>query len=292
MQHASYQPGDILKETLEQVRLRLGDVLEALTVERVVLGLFFTGVKLSDGTGGLCFTPIKAIPEAVCCPSSAKAMPHSGKLQHRKATAYLEELFSGNPLKRTLGIAVLNALSSVCWAKCPPEGYRVITRADAIEEAVIPDEGYVVVVGALVPAIKRLKQRGKPFGILELDPATLKPEELAFHVPADQADAAVSRADLLIITGTTLINDTLEGLLGKLKPEATAVLVGPTASMLPDAFFRRGITSIGGVLVTEADRVLDVIAEAGSGYHFFEKGAERLVIARSTQPAAQQGVCE
>jgi hypothetical protein len=30
--------------------------------------------------------------------------------------------------------------------------------------------------------------------------------------------------------------------------------------------------------VTDADRVLNVIAEAGSGYHFFGKGAEKAVL--------------
>lgn len=80
---------------------------------------------------------------------------------------------------------------------------------------------------------------------------------------------------MLIITGTTLINDTLEDLLSMRKPGAKVVVMGPTASMLPEAFFRRGVSLPGGVIVTEADRVLDVIAEAGSGYHFFESGAER-----------------
>ncbi|MEG2174323.1 MAG: DUF4213 domain-containing protein, partial [Oscillospiraceae bacterium] len=81
-------------------------------MERAVLGLFFTGVKLNDGHGGLCFTPIKEIPEAVCCPSSAKAMPLSGKLAGRPVLHYLADLNCENILRKTLGIAVLNALSA------------------------------------------------------------------------------------------------------------------------------------------------------------------------------------
>jgi uncharacterized protein len=46
--------------------------------------------------------------------------------------------------------------------------------------------------------------------------------------------------------------------------------VGPTASMLPDAFFRRGVGTIGGVAVTGPDQLLGVLAEAGSGYLFLE----------------------
>ncbi len=274
----TFRPGDILKETSAAIATSLGSDLDMLTVERTVIGLFFTGVKLNTGEGGLCFTPIKTIPEAVCCPSSARVMPASGNLEGRKARRFLDEMFSGNPLKKTMGIAVLNALSSVCWKRQPPQTYGIITGVDAIDDGVIPDEGFVVVVGALVPVLKALKQRGRPFAVLELDPSTLKDDEMEFFVPFEKASEVVPKADLLVITGTTLINDTLEGLLVMRKPGAEVIVVGPTASMIPDAFFRRGVTTIGGVMVTDADRVLNVIAEAGSGYHFFGKGAERVVI--------------
>ena len=48
--------------------------------------------------------------------------------------------------------------------------------------------------------------------------------------------------------------------------------------MIPDAFFKRGVTVMGGILVTKPDELLDVISEGGSGYHFFGKSAERIVI--------------
>ncbi len=281
MNGLTYEPGDILRETTEEIRDTLDSALHNLVVERCVVGLFFTGVKLNSGEGGLCFTPIKTIPEAVCCPSSARVMPASGKLKDRKAVQFLDEMWGGNPLKKTMGIAVLNALSALCWKKQPPATYKIRTGADALDETAIPDEGYVVVVGALIPTIRKLKQRGKPFGILELDPSTLKNDEMEFYISPEQAPEMVSRADLLVVTGTTLINDTLEGLLHTRHPGSRVVVVGPTASMIPDAFFRRGVCTLGGVMVTDADRVLDVITEAGSGYHFFGNGAERVMIDKS-----------
>lgn len=274
----TFLPGDILKETRAALSAGLEGSLETLTVERTVIGLFFTGVKLNSGQGGLCFTPIKNIPEAVCCPSSAMVMPASGKLEGRKAGQFLDEMLSGNPLKKTIGIAVLNALSSLYWERQRPDAYTIRAGIDALDETVIPNEGFVVVVGALVPTIRALKQRGKPFAILELDPSTLKSDELESFVPFDRAREVVPKADTLVITGTTLINDTLEELLEMRKPGADVIVVGPTASMLPGAFFRRGVSALGGVMVTDADRVLNVIAEAGSGYHFFGKGAEKVSI--------------
>lgn len=86
------------------------------------------------------------------------------------------------------------------------------------------------------------------------------------------------KADNLIITGTTLINDTLEDLLAMKKADAKVVVVGPTVSMLPKAMFDRGVSYAGGVYVRDADALLDIIAEAGSGYHFFGKFANKITI--------------
>ncbi len=40
------------------------------------------------------------------------------------------------------------------------------------------------------------------------------------------------------------------------------LVIGPTAGMIPDAFFKRGVTVMGGILVTKPDELLDVISEA------------------------------
>ena len=275
----SVHPGSILEETLGEIREILGSDFDSITVERVVIGIFFTGVKLSDGSGGLCFTPIKEIPEAVCCPSSARAMPYPGRFAGRSAAGFLRDLPRAPPLKKAIGIAILNALSEFCWKHRPD--YTRETGRDVLDTIPLPEDGYVVVVGALVPIIRRLKARGKPFGILELDLRTLKPDELPYVIPQDNADAAVRRADMLVITGTTLINNTLEPLLALARPGASVVVVGPTASMLPGAFFRRGVTLLGGDSVTRPDELLDTIAEGGSGYHFFGKSAEKTIVRRS-----------
>lgn len=268
----------ILAETVARIESILGDDINKLTIERAVLGLFFSGVKLSDGSGGLCFTPLKAIPEAVCCPSSAQAMPLSGKLIERTVRQYLDDLYHENALRKTLAIAALNALSASCWAKQPPRGYELQVGKDAFDEAVLPKDGKTVVIGALVPILRRLIKENCDFKVLEMDMVTLKGKELEHYAPAEDAPKYVPEADLLVITGVTLLNDTLPDLLKMAKPGAEIIVTGPTASDLPEAFFERGVTVLGGVLVTKPDEVLDIISEGGSGYHFFGKSAERLII--------------
>lgn len=268
----------LLENTSMNIQNYFGDRLNDIVVERATLGLFFSGIKLSTGHGGLCFTPIKEIPEAVCCPSSARAMPLSGKLNGRSAKDYLADLSHSNILRKTLGIAVLNALSSCYWDENKHFKYKLKIGVDAFDEIVIPKNGKTVVVGALVPMLKKLIVAEADFKVLEMDSRTLKAKELEHYAPAEDAYKYVPQADLLVITGVTILNDTLPDLLKLCKPKAQIVVTGPTAGMLPDAFFENKVTIMGGILVTKPDEVLDIIAEGGSGYHFFGKSAERLVI--------------
>ncbi len=269
---------EILRETVGMIVDAFGSDLEMITVERAVFGLFFSGVKLSTGHGGVCYTPVKEMPEAVCCPSSARAMPLSGRLKGRTAAEYLEYIFDKNILKRTLGIAALNALSTLYWQLKPPEDYTIQYGYNAFDDVEPSKYDYTVVVGALVPMLKKLLAADADFTVMEMDSRTLKGKELDHYLPPSEADKCVPKADLMVITGVTVLNDTLPGLLELRKPGAEIIVTGPTVSMLPDAFFKRGVTSLGGIAVTKADELLDLLCEGGSGYHFFGKSAMQTVV--------------
>jgi uncharacterized protein (DUF4213/DUF364 family) len=270
----------ILDETIAMIGTILGSELDEITVERVVVGLFFTGVKLSNGTTGASATPIKSIPEAVCCPSSAMAMPFPGKLAGRRAADLAREALSGHGIRRAVGIAAVNALADCCWQRRPHPDVELQHGVDAFDATDIRHGDNVVVVGAFVPFLKELKRRGQAFLILEQDPATLKADELPFFRPAEQAAEILPDADVVLITGSTLVNNTLEHLLALTRPEARVTVVGPTVGMLPDAFLARGADVLGCVRITEPDAFLDLLAEGGSGYHFFGRSAQKLVLVR------------
>jgi uncharacterized protein (DUF4213/DUF364 family) len=270
----------LLEETIGLIEDKIGDELNQITVERAAFGLFFSGVKLSTGHGGLCFTPIKEMPEAVCCPSSARVMPMSGKLGGRSVLKYIEDVRSDNPLRRTLGIATLNALSTLCWEREKPTDYEIIIGEDAFDKVDVTQFKKTAVIGALVPMLKKLAKGGADYKVLEMDSRTLKGDELNHYAPATDASLYVPDADLIVITGVTILNNTLSGLLKMAKKGAEIIVTGPTASMLPDAFLNRGVTTMGGIVVTKANALLDIISEGGSGYHFFGKYAERTIIKR------------
>jgi uncharacterized protein (DUF4213/DUF364 family) len=280
-------PSGILSETVAAVTDTLGSELDEIAVERAVIGLFFTGVKLTTGHAGACATPIKSIPEAVCCPSSAMAMPFPGKMKGKPARDAIKEAFSDHGIRRGVGIAAVNALAELCWERRPHPLVELKRGIDAFDANIFRSDDLAVVVGAFVPFLKELKRRNQPFLVLEKDPDTLKPEELPFYRPAEMAREVVPQADVLLITGTILLNDTLEDLLSWARPDARVTVVGPTVGLLPDAFLKRGADILGGVCITQPDEFLDLLAEGGSGYHFFGRVAEKIVLQRRSEAVAK-----
>jgi uncharacterized protein (DUF4213/DUF364 family) len=279
----------ILDETIAGIGEILAGDLDRIRVERAAIGLFFTGVKLSTGAAGACATPLRSIPEAVCCPSSAMAMPFPGKLRGRPARELLKETGAASGIRRAVGVAAMNALADMCWERRPRQDVELRAGVDAYDAAEIRPDDTVVVVGAFVPFLKSLKRARQRFTVLEMDPATLKPDELPYFRPADEAAEVLPSADVVLITGTTLVNDTLERLLASCRPDARVAIVGPTVSLLPDAFLRRGVDVLGSIRVTAPDAFLDVLAEGGSGYHFFGRSAEKVVLQRRGRPGAFSG---
>lgn len=273
----------ILAETIAGIQRTLGAELDRIVIERAVVGLFFTGVKLDTGIAGACATPLRSIPEAVCCPSSAMAMPFPGKLRGRRARDLLKETEATSGIRRAIGVATMNALAAMCWERRATPDVELQSGADAYVAANIQPGEHVVVVGAFVPFLKALKRAGQQFTVLEMDPATLKADELAHFRPAEEVSQVMPDADVVLITGTTLLNDTLENLLALCRPSARVVMVGPTVGLYPDAFLRRGVDVLGGVRVTTPDAFLDVLAEGGSGYHFFGRSAEKVVLMRKVR---------
>jgi len=72
--------------------------------------------------------------------------------------------------------------------------------------------------------MRELHRRQQPFNVLELEPATLEPEELPHFIPVERAAEVIPEADVLITTGTSLLNGTLEGLLQPLRPGKEAAV--------------------------------------------------------------------
>ncbi|XRO75450.1 Rossmann-like domain-containing protein [Methanocaldococcus sp. 28A] len=74
----------------------------------------------------------------------------------------------------------------------------------------------------------------------------------------------------VFISGTSLLNDTLDFVLDRAKNAKLKILVGPTAQSLPDLFKGFGITHIAPTKVIDVDKALLYLKFASSSMIFKE----------------------
>jgi uncharacterized protein (DUF4213/DUF364 family) len=271
---------DTLEETVRLIREQTDGRRDSLTVAGVRIGIFFTGVKLNSGHAGVAFTPIGEIPEAVCCPKSAARMPDAGRLTQRPIDEILAYASNSNVLKSAIGVALVNALSAYLFEKEIEQDYDIHHGQDGLDLLRIAPDHAVCLVGAFTPYIRKFKNQERPFFIIEKTPETLKPDERIYYRPPAEASKILPDVDVVVMTGASIVNHTFDGLLRQTRPGAQVALIGPTNSMVPDVYFREGVDLMAGIRITDADLMLRILEEGGSGYHLFNRCAERFTFVK------------
>jgi uncharacterized protein (DUF4213/DUF364 family) len=253
-----------------------------LRVDDIRIGVFYTAARLSSGHVGVAFTP-RGLQDTVCCPRSAAEAPAAGHLAGQDVWTLARYALASVPLRRTVGVAVLNALSAHAMARYGvPEG-RLLVGTDALAAAGVRPDDRVAMVGAFIPFIKALKTRVADLWIVDRHREALRPDEMALWRAPEQASEVLGRADVVLITGSALVEGGLDALLAAAAGARMVVLAGPTASPWPPPFFARGVHVLGGIRIRDGAKMLQLVSEAGSGY-FFEGVAEKICVVQGAGP--------
>jgi uncharacterized protein (DUF4213/DUF364 family) len=247
------------------------------------IGVFYTGVVLNTGHAGMSYTPVQEIPEAVCCPRSHAKMPVSGKLLNMQITELMDYALDDNALKAAVGIATINALSAILLEDEACQ-YKPSAYGNALDLVKITGEDTVAMVGAFPPFIKRIQEITKKLFVIEKNPRVAGKGDMIEIESEASLGEIIPQANIIVITGVTLVNHTLGPILELAKKASEIIVVGPTASVYPEPLFARGVTVMGGVRIVDAAKMIHLIGEAGSGYDFFENCAEKIVIRNAAIP--------
>jgi len=270
----------VVGETIDIIKEKSPTPLEEIWIDDLVIGIFFTGVKLSTGHAGVAFTPIGEIPEAVCCPTTAARMPQAGNLEGRPVSEILKYALDPNVLKSAIGVATLNALSQWIIESEESAGYPITKDADGFDLLEIKPDETVTLIGAFGPYIRRLKMMGNPFFIIEKNVQTLRLDEMKYFKPDSEMRNALEKSGVAIITGTAIVNRTIDHILSFVENGIRAAIIGPTASMIPDAFFKKGIHIMAGVHILNPDLMIKILKQGGSAYHLLKECSEKIAFVK------------
>jgi uncharacterized protein (DUF4213/DUF364 family) len=188
-----------------------------------------------------------------------------------------EENFSSGDLQtRSIGIAAMSALSQPLlepismkkrgfflhpWLDFQHAGNQGMYLHDFVRPTDI-----VVIVG-YGGVVRRFLGRCRELHVTEMRPKELfqtiiigdqieyGPQHIRIH-SAEENNDVLSRADVVIITGSTLVNGTFEKLLSYARQARVIGMYGPSASFIPDVLFEQGVNFVSSFRVTDQSRFL------------------------------------
>lgn len=263
----------IAEETYKLLTQHYRGKLDDIIISDVCVGLRITAVILSDGSYGVAGT---MDDQGTHC---AKENRDFGAFTPSKIRgSSLSSLFSSaksSNILMSLKIAVMNALSSRIISE---SGYKVIEDADPVDLIDLSGGKNITIVGAFHSYIRKISSTPNTLHVLELDREALADEHKKFYVPSSEYKTLVPRSDIVIITGLTLVNNTIDGLLEACNSRSKVIVTGPSSSLLPDLLFSKGVNMIGATRITDPDLLLTVAAEGGAGYHLFKYCARKICI--------------
>jgi len=136
-------------------------------------------------------------------------------------------------------------------------------------------------VGYFGPLVGMLRASNVNLRIFERHP-TNDPDAY----PDWAASVELPNCDVAIISATAIINRTIDPLLACTSRAREVVLVGPSAPLLPNVFGPRGVRLLSGVMVRDAEQMLQIVSEGG-GTRQFGKAVRKVCV--RLQPVGGDG---
>lgn len=234
------KPGTILNRLYEQ----LESSAQNRQIADLRVGLSYVGIQLDNGMAGLAAVLPETMPRS--CTVLNKAGTYIGA-SAAKTLRYLAE--GGGNLLSAIGLATANAMTG-------PVGDLAEDREATTYLNLKPGEK-VVMVGLFAPLVERIRATGAVLTIIEKNPARLE------LLSPEAKQQSLQTCDVAIITATTLLNHTFENIISLLGAPRTVLLLGPSTPLRFSIFDNTPVTHLGGAIIADSSRVLQVISEGG-----------------------------
>jgi uncharacterized protein (DUF4213/DUF364 family) len=157
-----------------------------------------------------------------------------------------ELAYSTDLLEASIGVAAINSMLDIDESPT--------MEMNASEVLSSRGQGKNVALVGRFRFIPQLRQTARRLWVIEQHPAQ-------DEYPAESAADLLPQADVVAITGSTLVNHTLDGLLALCNSNATVIVLGPTTPFSP-ILFNHGVNIICGTCVVDEVSVLRTVNRA------------------------------
>ncbi|MBN2428398.1 MAG: DUF364 domain-containing protein [Deltaproteobacteria bacterium] len=234
------------------------DKAEQVRVEHLCLGLGYTAVATSDGGVGIAYTYFDA---------KTGCMMHEGyeNPEGKPALKLLEKILSDNPLQRSMALAAINALNFQAASNFPEKSDNRLL----LESLGIGPGTRIAMVGQFKPLIQLFEKQGAKIEVHDIDKQIGTKENLY--------EKLSHWAEVVILTSTSLLNNTTEEILGQVGKEARTILLGPSTPMVPKAFASLPVNYLAGTVPTDAGGTFRAVRH-GTGTPIIQKFGRKVLL--------------
>jgi hypothetical protein len=185
-----------------------------------------------------------------------------GTLLEKSVSELTRMAYSESLLEASMGMATINSLLEIDDDQC--------VELNARDLIVEKGTGKRIAIIGHFPFIPFLKERAKEVWVIEKNPQQ-------GDLTEDEAQNVIPQADVVGVTGTSITNNTFEGLLELFSPQAYVVMLGDTTPLSP-VLFDHGVHAISGTKVVNIEQALRCVSQ---GANFRQiKGTRRLTMIR------------
>lgn len=159
-----------------------------------------------------------------------------------------------DPVKEMISLAAINA---ICQHVMKKTGFKTESVTDSLGLLSISKEDSIGMVGLFHGPVKDIRDAGAQLVVVEKNEDLIKqyPE-----LPITLDTGRLKTCNKVLCTSTTVLNNSLDDILDHCSPDAFVSIVGPTAGYFPDPLFARGVDVVGGRVVRNGERFLDLIS--------------------------------
>ena len=226
----------LLNDTLYRFFL---DKARETTIEHLSLGLGYSAVTTSDGGIGLAGTYIDRKDNCSPAPDEDyEGMP---------ASRLLKLIKSPNALERTMALALINALNYKEALSLPEDSDNAIL-CDTLD---LREGRRVAMVGYFGPLVKLLNKKKTSLEII--DEWRHMGQTQDFYRKLDDW------AQVLIMTATTILNNSTEEIFSHAGKNIKAVILGPSTPMVEEPFKHLPVCMLAGTVPLEKEMVLKAV---------------------------------
>lgn len=186
------------------------------------------------------------------------------ELEHANAWEALQHLGSAHPLCAAIAVAVANALVA------NDGGWQPGHMLDVLD--LQPDDVFGM-VGNFIPLVARIEPLVKKLMIFE----TIEQVSENGILPTYEEPRLLPKCSVILITGTTLVNSTIQDLLLWCRNARTVVVAGPSTIMLPKAWMGTPVTWLAGSRITDPQAVMTGVRR-GESFRDLRPWLEKVVL--------------